>query len=880
MAFRMLGSLDLDGDTLKFEQGSGNATSLVASGASSDKTLTLPNITDTIVTKTSIDTLTNKTLTTPTLTSPVLTTPQINDTSEDHQYIFAVSELTSDRTVTLPLLTGNDDFVFEDHAQTLTNKTVTALTTSAGSYITMKTQSVLRLEDDSGTDYVGLDAPAGVTTWTLTLPSAAPSSSSMVIASTDSSGNTAWASELSSALGDGTFFVGNGSNVATAVTMSGDVTFTNAAVSSIKSSVSLTTPILGVATATSINKLTITAPASGSTLTIADGKALTCSNTLTLAGTDSSTVTFGTGGTVAYTANKLSAFAATTSAELITVMSDETGTGGLVFSSNCVLGTPQINDSDSSHQYQFAVSNLADHRTITLPLLTGNDEFVFKDHTVTMTNKTFTSPNITGIVGGSHGYVGAIEMNGGLLLNENAGDIDFRAETDNHPGALFLDGATGWLLVGSSESSAWEPKAPLHVKNHGSSAISNLHADTELLVQHSEATGENCFINAVSGTTGDAGVYLGATDVPTEAGILYDNNTSLLNLRAGAVNLVDLSTTETVFNETNADTDFRVEADNEPGALFLNGANGWLMCGGSTDTSAWAPKAPLHVQNHAAVAISDLHADTQLLVQHSAAAGENSYISVVSGTTGDAGVYLGATDVSTEGGIRYDNNGQDLFLRAAGADKVIITESGEVGIGDLTPSTKLHVATGTTGTIATFDGAIANDAEQGRIIVSDSGTQVAMIGMRFETDDGATEERGFWGGQAGDGGTYYTWVDQTGDLRISNQFVHVGLSTAGAVVGDQSSDERLKSDITPVTLGLSEVNKLKPIKYKRNERFHLGFGAQETAKIIPEAVYDTKEDRFGDRNNTKLSMSYVQIIPVLVKAVQELSKKVVALEGK
>jgi|3_EtaG_2_1085321.scaffolds.fasta_scaffold01788_12 hypothetical protein len=53
-----------------------------------------------------------------------LTTPQINDTSSDHQYIFAVSELVADRTVTLPLLTGNDTFVFNDFAATLTNKTI------------------------------------------------------------------------------------------------------------------------------------------------------------------------------------------------------------------------------------------------------------------------------------------------------------------------------------------------------------------------------------------------------------------------------------------------------------------------------------------------------------------------------------------------------------------------------------------------------------------------------------------------------------------------------------------------------------------------------------------------------------------------------------
>lgn len=41
-----------------------------------------------------------------------------------------------------------------------------------------------------------------------------------------------------------------------------------------------------------INKVTITAPATGSTLTIIDGKTLTASNSITLAGTDSTTMTF------------------------------------------------------------------------------------------------------------------------------------------------------------------------------------------------------------------------------------------------------------------------------------------------------------------------------------------------------------------------------------------------------------------------------------------------------------------------------------------------------------------------------------------------------------------------------------------------------------
>ena len=65
-----------------------------------------------------------QTLTNKTLTSPVLTTPQINDTSANHQYVFAVSELAADRTVTLPLLAANDTFVFANHTQTLDNKTI------------------------------------------------------------------------------------------------------------------------------------------------------------------------------------------------------------------------------------------------------------------------------------------------------------------------------------------------------------------------------------------------------------------------------------------------------------------------------------------------------------------------------------------------------------------------------------------------------------------------------------------------------------------------------------------------------------------------------------------------------------------------------------
>ena len=66
-----------------------------------------------------------------------------------------------------------------------------------------------------------------------------------------------------------------------------------------------TTPSLGVATATSINKVTFTAPATSATLTIANGKTLTANNTLIFNGTDGASMSFGLGGTVLYSGGAL-----------------------------------------------------------------------------------------------------------------------------------------------------------------------------------------------------------------------------------------------------------------------------------------------------------------------------------------------------------------------------------------------------------------------------------------------------------------------------------------------------------------------------------------------------------------------------------------------
>jgi len=129
----------------------------------------------------------------------------------------------------------------------------------------------------------------------------------------------------------------------------------------VDTSPTLVTPVLGVATATSINGTTIPSTK-----------------------------------TLVVTTDKLSALAATTSAELAGVISDETGTGQLVFATLPTFGTSGIKLSGStSGTTQILSAATAGTSIITLPA--GTDTLVGKATTDTLTNKTLTSPVISTI---------------------------------------------------------------------------------------------------------------------------------------------------------------------------------------------------------------------------------------------------------------------------------------------------------------------------------------------------------------------------------------------------------------------------------------------------------------------------------------------------
>jgi len=179
---------------------------------------------------------------------------------------------------------------------------------------------------------------------------------------------------------------------------------------------------LGVTTVTTLNKLTVTAPATNATLTIAEGKTLTASNTLTFTGTDASSVAFGTGGTVLYNGGNLGTPLTATLTNATGLLID-TGTVGTL---PVLRGGTGVTSSTGSVSVVLSTSP-----TITTPVFSGTitgtytiggtptfpAEIAQLTSVQTLTNKTLTAPTITGIVSGTITSASITTMTGDVVGN-------------------------------------------------------------------------------------------------------------------------------------------------------------------------------------------------------------------------------------------------------------------------------------------------------------------------------------------------------------------------------------------------------------------------------------------------------------------------------
>jgi hypothetical protein len=101
------------------------------------------------------------------------------------------------------------------------------------------------------------------------------------------------------------------------------------------------------------------------------------------------------------------------------------------------------------------------------------------------------------------------------------------------------------------------------------------------------------------------------------------------------------------------------------------------------------------------------------------------------------------------------------------------------------------------------------------------------------------------------------------------------------------SDERDKKEITELSAGLDFVKTLKPVEFVWNDRDNeakrdikdFGFIAQDLKKSQEDAELADTLKLVYEENPEKLEASYGKLIPILVKAIQELTAKVEALEA-
>lgn len=191
------------------------------------------------------------------------------------------------------------------------------------------------LEPPGGTNYSAFKAQTQAGNITYTLPAA----DAVGVLTSDGAGGLSWGS-ISAAISDTAYDATTWNGVTTIApsknavrdkfetkTGSGNLVYDNTP--------TLITPVLGVATATTINKVTLTAPATGSTLTIADGKTFTANQTLTLTGVSGKTLTINKSLTLDGTDSTTMTFP-TTNATIARTDAAQTFTGVQTFSSQDV----------------------------------------------------------------------------------------------------------------------------------------------------------------------------------------------------------------------------------------------------------------------------------------------------------------------------------------------------------------------------------------------------------------------------------------------------------------------------------------------------------------------------------------------------------------
>jgi len=187
-----------------------------------------------------------------------------------------------------------------------------------------------------------------------------------------------------------------------------------------------------------------------------------------------------------------------------------------------------------------------------------------------------------------------------------------------------------------------------------------------------------------------------------------------------------------------------------------------------------------------------------------------------------------------------------------------------------------NAPSGTAGNAITFTQAMTLDAS-GRLLVgtTDAAPRNFTSGSGFRIGDGNFEA-------AFASGNYILNITSASGTII--EFRRQGpnavgtISTNGTVtLYNTTSDQRLKENIVDADSASSLIDSLKVRQFDwktDNSHQRYGFVAQELVTVAPEAVHQPED------TEQMMAVDYSKLVPMLVKEIQSLRKRLTALEGK
>ena len=282
----------------------------------------------------------------------------------------------------------------------------------AGGITTLNTLTVASQSFATGTSGTDFAISSATSTHTFNLPDASATARGLVTTGTQTlAGAKTLSSALSVTASTDAINTSTGALIVTGGVGIGGSLYTATGSSSSVSGVILAN---GNVSATTYNKVAITAPATLATLTLSNNSSLITSggHSLTFTTTNTTNVTVPTTGTLATTSNKLSDFAATTSLELKNTISDETGSGALVFATSPDFTTSVTTGSATFSVFNATATNISAFgaaTTLSIGAASGKATINSVDNSTSSTTGAFV---VTGgaAVGQSLSIAGRLQM--------------------------------------------------------------------------------------------------------------------------------------------------------------------------------------------------------------------------------------------------------------------------------------------------------------------------------------------------------------------------------------------------------------------------------------------------------------------------------------